>query len=374
MTATATEWRRLLAVSPPPYLVDANNHTNYAQVVEELVSGSVTRQYTYGHDLISQRQLIAGDWKLSFYGYDGHGRVRYLTNETGAITDTYTYDAFGKLIAQTGTTPNEYLYAGEQFDANIGFYYLRARYFNNDTGRFITSDPFFGNTFEPMSLHKYLYAHANPIDNVDPTGLFSISAAFSAAISGIINALSALRVLILFQAIRLSLVAAGGVSFLLTRGQGFLRLIQGTGQKGVEAMQNAMLRSNRVITFAEAQSAAAWRNYEHLRTTLNQALTAGSRNLANIQWHHIVEQGHTNAIRFGNAVNNLANVVPTPAHIHTRITTFYNTTRAVPPQIRNLGFRNVRAWMQAQDWETQYQAGLEIWKQAMRGGPITWVP
>jgi RHS repeat-associated protein len=356
------------------FLVDTNNHTNHAQVVEELVSGSVVRQYTYGHDLISQRQLIAGDWKQSFYGYDGHGSVRYLTNEAGAVTDTYTYDAFGKLIAQTGTTPNDYLYAGEQFDANVGFYYLRARYYNNDTGRFITTDSFFGNVFEPISLHKYLYAHANPVDNLDPSGLFSISAAFSAAISGIINALSALRVLILFQAIRLSLVAAGGVSFLLTRGQGFLRLIQGTGQRGVEAMQNAMLRSNRVITFAEAQSASVWRSYDHLRTTLNQALTAGARNLANIQWHHIVEQGHTNAIRFGNAVNNLANVVPTPTHIHTRITTFYNTTRGVPPQVANQGFRNVRAWMQAQDWETQYQAGLEIWKQAMRGGPITWHP
>ena len=76
------------------------------------------RQYTYGTDLISQRQLISGNWAVSYYGYDGHGSVRFLTDQTGAVTDTYTYDAFGTLIGQAGATPNEYLFAGEQIDPN----------------------------------------------------------------------------------------------------------------------------------------------------------------------------------------------------------------------------------------------------------------
>nr|MBA2702657.1 PKD domain-containing protein [Blastocatellia bacterium] len=109
------------------YLVDTNNPTGYAQVVEELQSGTVVKSFTYGHDLISQR-IVGGS--LSFYGYDGHGSVRFLTDATAAITDTYDYDAFGNLISRTGTTSNDYLYSGEQFDANLGFYYLRARYMN----------------------------------------------------------------------------------------------------------------------------------------------------------------------------------------------------------------------------------------------------
>jgi len=152
------------------YLVDTNNHTGHAQVVEELVSGSVRRTYTYGHALISQRQLGGGQWQESFYGFDGHGSVRYLTDVAGAVTDTYTYDAFGNLIGRTGATPNEHLYAGERLDANIGFYYLRARWMNPSTGRFWTMDTFEGSPSDPPSLHKYTYAHNNPANATDPSG------------------------------------------------------------------------------------------------------------------------------------------------------------------------------------------------------------
>lgn len=136
------------------YLVDINNPTGYAQVVDELIGGQVTRSYTFGHNLISQRQLIAGQWQVNFYGYDGQGNVRLLTDFGHAITDTYEFDAFGNLIAQTGNTPNEHLYVGEHFDANVGFYYLRARYLNPDSGRFLTLDSFEGMVFDPVSLHK----------------------------------------------------------------------------------------------------------------------------------------------------------------------------------------------------------------------------
>src|SRR6185312_13097834 len=110
------------------YLVDDQNFTGYAQVVEELQNGSVGRKYSYGLERISENQLISGTWKISFYGYDGHGSVRALTNNTGVVTDTYDYDAFGNLIASTGSTPNNYLFAGEQWDPNLGLYYNRARY------------------------------------------------------------------------------------------------------------------------------------------------------------------------------------------------------------------------------------------------------
>jgi len=153
------------------YLVDTNNPTGYAQVVDELQNGAVVRSFTYGHDLISQR-IVGGS--LSFYQYDGHGSVRQLTNTTGAITDAYDYDAFGNLIYRSGATPNDYLYAGEQFDANLGFYYLRARYMNPSSGRFWTMDSFAGESTDPISLHKYLYASANPLNRLDPSGRFSI--------------------------------------------------------------------------------------------------------------------------------------------------------------------------------------------------------
>ena len=153
------------------YLVDTQNPTGYAQVVDELQNGSVTKTYSYGLERVSQNwQLGTGNWQPSFYGYDGHGSVRQLTNSAGAVTDTYDYDAFGNLISSTGTTPNVYLFAGEAYDDALGLYYNRTRYLNTTTGRFWSADTDEGEDEDPLTLHKYLYANANPVDGVDPSG------------------------------------------------------------------------------------------------------------------------------------------------------------------------------------------------------------
>jgi RHS repeat-associated protein len=152
------------------YLVDDLNPTGYAQVVEELVGGAVTRQYTYGLQRISENQQISGTWTPSFYGYDGGGNVRNLSNTAGAITDEYEYDAFGNAFTKVGNTPNNYLYRGEQYDSDLGLYYLRARYYNPATGRFLSRDPLDGNAVDPRTLHKYLYVGGNPVNLIDPTG------------------------------------------------------------------------------------------------------------------------------------------------------------------------------------------------------------
>ena len=136
--------------------------------------------YHFGHDLIAidQRKTALSDWEQHFYSYDGLGSVRALTDSAGQQTDTYTYDAFGIQLATTGATENAYRYTGEQFDEDLGQYYLRARYNDPNTGRFWSMDRFEGGKAEPLSLHKYIYGHTNPISNVDPTG-FSIFSAIA---------------------------------------------------------------------------------------------------------------------------------------------------------------------------------------------------
>jgi RHS repeat-associated protein len=101
--------------------------------------------------------------------------VRFLTGAGTNVTDTYTYDAYGTLIAKTGTTLNHFLYAGEQFDEDLGQYYLRARYMNPETGRFLTMDSHEGNSEDPLSLQKFLYAHGNPVNLIDPSGYLSLT-------------------------------------------------------------------------------------------------------------------------------------------------------------------------------------------------------
>jgi RHS repeat-associated protein len=125
---------------------------------------------TYGLQWISEKQVISGTWTPSFYGYDGGGSVRQLTNAAGTVTDTYNYDAFGNLLNSTGSTPNNYLYRGEQFDPSLNLHYLRARYYNPAIGRFMGRDPFGGYLDEPATLQKYLYTGSDPVNWVDPSG------------------------------------------------------------------------------------------------------------------------------------------------------------------------------------------------------------
>ena len=153
------------------YLVEDDvNPTGYPQVFDELTNGVVSRTYTYGLQRISQEQVLNNTWTPSFYGYDGGGDVRNLTNNAGAVTDTYEYDAYGNALVTTGSTPNEFLYRGEQFDSDLGLYYLRARYYNPLSGRFTGVD-----SLTDQGQKRYEYANADPVDGADPTGTEALS-------------------------------------------------------------------------------------------------------------------------------------------------------------------------------------------------------
>ncbi|MCP3663237.1 MAG: hypothetical protein GY696_12205, partial [Gammaproteobacteria bacterium] len=149
------------------YLVDENR--DYAQVLHE-TDGTNVVLYSYGDDLISQNR----NGSTSYYHYDGLGSTRALSDTSGAVTDSYNYDAFGIELNRTGTTDNNYLFTGEQLDSQLGDYYLRARYYSPDEGRFTQMDSFQGVLTEPLTLHKYLYANADPVNSIDPSGKFGL--------------------------------------------------------------------------------------------------------------------------------------------------------------------------------------------------------
>lgn len=131
--------------------------------------GTARAEYTRADSLTAQ----ARGGRISYYLYDGHGDVRALLDEAGAVTDRYRYSAYGELTSKTGNTENHYLYTGEYYDGTSGLYYLRARYMNPSTGSFLTMDTYEGNISDPVTLHKYLYANGNPVMYNDPSGHFS---------------------------------------------------------------------------------------------------------------------------------------------------------------------------------------------------------
>ena len=128
--------------------------------------------YIRGTNLVAKYNYWNGDKsEYTYYTQNAHGDVVNLTDKDGNITKSYRYDAFGveKNIDENDT--NAFRYCGEYYDKETATVYLRARYYNPSTGRFISRDSFAGKNEDPLSLNKYTYCHNNPIISIDPSGM-----------------------------------------------------------------------------------------------------------------------------------------------------------------------------------------------------------
>ncbi|MCH7711065.1 MAG: hypothetical protein IH903_05450 [Proteobacteria bacterium] len=101
------------------------------------------------------------------YHTDGSGSVTELTDSTGVVARAYAYDAYGQIADEIGTLANPYAYTGREFDAESGLYFYRARYYDPETGRFLSEDPIH---FAGLDVNLYRYVFNNPVNLTDPTG------------------------------------------------------------------------------------------------------------------------------------------------------------------------------------------------------------
>lgn len=126
----------------------------------------ITNTYTYdmtGVHIANQNGTVTS------YLKDYHGNIAGKTTKTGAMFNemgtTMDYDAFGN--QWQGDVPDPFGYCGEYLDGESGLIYLRNRYYDSMSGRFITEDPI------KDGLNWYAYAENNPIIMIDPNGLDS---------------------------------------------------------------------------------------------------------------------------------------------------------------------------------------------------------
>ncbi|MCP3999210.1 MAG: RHS repeat protein, partial [bacterium] len=159
------------SVNVVDYLVDTTGFLSH--VVAEVVGGQVAILYTRAGDRLISLYRPGGTTKR-YYHADGLGSVRVLSDEAGSVTDRYTYSAFGELLEHAGSDPQPYQFAGESFDPDSELYYNRARWLEPATGRFISRDPVRGIVTDPQSLHSYTYSHLDPVNNLDPSGQFTV--------------------------------------------------------------------------------------------------------------------------------------------------------------------------------------------------------
>ena len=134
--------------------------------------------YIRGTNLVAKYNYRNGDkTEYTYYTQNAHGDVVNLTDKDGKVTKTYTYDAFGVEKNIDENDSNAFRYCGEYYDTETATIYLRARYYNPGTGRFISRDSFAGRRSDPLSLNLYTYCRNNPLRYVDPSGHDAVDAA-----------------------------------------------------------------------------------------------------------------------------------------------------------------------------------------------------
>jgi RHS repeat-associated protein len=111
---------------------------------------------------------IDANGTVHYYQRDQYGSTRLLTDNTGSVAATYTFDPYGNLTAKTGTADTVLRWNGQAQDADTGLYYLRNRYYDPTTAQFLSVDPLASTT-----RAIYTYADNNPLNKADPLGLFA---------------------------------------------------------------------------------------------------------------------------------------------------------------------------------------------------------
>lgn len=145
------------------YVLDLENNANV--LMETDVAGNVLNYYVYADDLLLYR--IGSNGFVHYYVYDFRGSTVALVDADGEVTNRYAYDEYGKVVYQQDSTDsNPFLFCGAYGGMSEGdFYYMRARFYDPSTGRFLTEDPEF------WDVNLYDYCSGNPINGIDPDGL-----------------------------------------------------------------------------------------------------------------------------------------------------------------------------------------------------------
>ena len=148
------------------YVYDGLTFNPILELNGNTVKAVITRGPDMGGGIGGIISVIRGGEEY-WYHYNHRGDVAALTDDEEEIVRTYQYDAFGNVIATSGSVENPYRFSTKQYDEETGLYYFGERYYSPTLGRFISQDPL----RYIDGLNQYTFSLNNPFNLVDPLGL-----------------------------------------------------------------------------------------------------------------------------------------------------------------------------------------------------------
>ena len=139
-------------------------------IAETDTLGNVQDWYIYGLGLAYK---LMPDGTTYTYHFDDRGSTIAMTDGTGQIVNEYSYGPHGERLGILEGTHNPFGYVGRYgvMEEGNGLKFMRARYYDDATGRFLNKDLMRGSIARPQSLNRYAYGLNNPVNRIDPRGL-----------------------------------------------------------------------------------------------------------------------------------------------------------------------------------------------------------
>ncbi len=202
-----------------------------SSLYEQNIEGSLTTDIHYirgGDGTVAIYKERSNSTVETRYLHKDHlGSITAITDETGAIVESLSYDPHGKrrqpswddAVAQVFSTTTNRCFTGHQYLDDVGLIHMGGRVYDPDLGRFISADPTIQYPEVQQNFNRYTYVNNNPLSYTDPSGFGFLSSIFKAigkiiggvvkAVVGVVKAVLNSPILRTVAAIAIGVVTAG---------------------------------------------------------------------------------------------------------------------------------------------------------------------
>ncbi len=205
ITFTWQKGRQLASLQISDNIISYKYDSNGMRTQKTDNSGTTYYYYDSKNNLIGMTK--GNDTLLFYYDTDGNvtsfkygdtmyyyvknlqGDVVKIINQSGTVYASYVYDAWGNIKSITGDPIlrelNPFRYRGYVYDNETGLYYLKSRYYDPETGRFINADIYCDTNSSIFGTNMFTYCNNNPVNQIDPEGTDAYWLQFSNAVNSI---------------------------------------------------------------------------------------------------------------------------------------------------------------------------------------------